>query len=346
MEKYLISICIPTYNQPREVKNLLDSLFLQVNSGLNIEIIIRDDSADSETERLVNDYIKKSSIPIRYFRGEKEGVDKALIFLVQEAKGKYIWWIGDDVLAEKALLKVINVIIARPNLLFIWVNFYNADNKKLYIDLKEDRLFKDKNDVLKELGIAGLGFISAMIFKREIALRNIKKSEKYIGTSFVSLFLAVSVVAESMENQCYFLNSPIIINHPTTIQGIKDATIKGGKIKNEFFNVFGISAYNIIKEFENEFNKQIIREILKNNFASMWRGVLVGWIGGWDAPKGKRWKMFKYYWSFPEFWIAIIPFLMPLWINKILFKIYKIFFSHRKFVFNENFKKFLSLKNK
>lgn len=340
MDKYLISICIPTYNQSREVKNLLDSLFLQVNSASNIEIVVRDDSVDSETEELINDYIKKISIPIRYFRGKKEGVDKALIFLVQEARGKYIWWIGDDVLADGALSKVINTIIARPNLLFVWANFYNADNKKLYIDLKEDRLFKDKNEVLEKLGIAGLGFISAMIFKREIALRNVKKSEKYIGTQFVSLFLTVSVVAESMENQCYFLNGPIVINHPTTIQGIKDATIRGGKIKNEFFNAFGISAYNIIKEFDNKFNKQTIQEIFKNNFASMWRGVLVGWIGGWDTPKGKRWKMFKLYWNFLEFWIAMPLFLMPLWFNKILYKIYKIFFSHRKFIFVENLKLF------
>lgn len=340
MDKYLISICIPTYNQPHEVKNLFDSLFSQVNSASNIEIVVRDDSADSETKELIDDYIKKISIPIRYFRGKKEGVDKALIFLTQEARGKYIWWIGDDVLADGALSNVVNTIITRPNLLFIWANFYNADNKKLYIDLKENRLFKDKNEVLEKLGIAGLGFISAMIFKREIALLNIKKSEKYIGTQFVSLFLTVSVVAESIENQCYFLNGPIVINHPTTIQGIKDATVRGGKIKNEFFNAFGINAYNIIKEFENKFDKQIIKKTLKNNFASMWRGVLVGWIGGWDTPKGKRLKMFKLYWNFPEFWIAMPLFLMPLWINKILYKIYKIFFSHRKFVFVENLKLF------
>jgi len=83
-----------------------------------------------------------------------------------------------------------------------------------------------------------------------------------------------------------------------------------------------------------------VRKVIKKSFASLWRGMLVGWIGGWDTPKGKRWRMFKLYWSYPECWIALPIMLMPLWVNRGLYRVYKIFFSHRKFVFGENLNKF------
>jgi len=50
--------------------------------------------------------------------------------------------------------------------------------------------------------------------------------------------------------------------------------------------------------------------------------------------------MFKLYWSYPECWIALPIMLMPLWVNRGLYRVYKIFFSHRKFVFGERLNTF------
>ena len=54
-----------------------------------------------------------------------------------------------------------------------------------------------------------------------------------------------------------------------------------------------------------------------------WRGVLVGWAGGWDTPKGKRIKLMRYFYMFPEAWIAIILFSMPSFFNNLMYKFYK-----------------------
>jgi len=97
---------------------------------------------------------------------------------------------------------------------------------------------------------------------------------------------------------------------------------------------------NLLWEFEGTFSRKAIRKTIKGSFGQTWRGMLVGWIGGWDTPKGKRWRMFKLFWSYPECWIALPIMLMPLWINKGLFRIYKVFFSHRKFVFEERLNTF------
>ena len=125
--------------------------------------------------------------------------------------------------------------------------------------------------------------------------------------------------------------------NPISSDEVRKITTKTGVIKNEAFKVYGIDFYMIVKEFEGKFSERAIRKILTVNFASLWRGMLVGWIGGWDTPRGKLWKMFRLYWTFPEFWIALPAFMIPLWFNKSLYKVYKIFYKHRKFVFGRNF---------
>ncbi len=51
-----------------------------------------------------------------------------------------------------------------------------------------------------------------------------------------------------------------------------------------------------------------------------WRGVLVGWAGGWDSPAKKRALLLKHFWSFPEVWIAIF---YIAWANKFMCGVYR-----------------------
>ena len=143
---------------------------------------------------------------------------------------------------------------------------------------------------------------------------------------------AIYIHVLSQPGKFYFLKGPYLFCHPTTNEEVKKIMTRTGKIINEAFNIYGINFYNIIKDYENSFTKKAVRKILSKNFSYVWRGILVGWIGGWDTPKGKLWRMFKIYWSYPEFWLALPAFSIPLCLNRALYKVYKIFFHERKFI--------------
>ncbi|MEW6408121.1 MAG: glycosyltransferase [Patescibacteria group bacterium] len=296
-----------------------------------VEIFIRDDSTNSETEELIRRYQKR--FPIRYVRGKKEGIDRTVIYLTKEAVGKFIWWIGDDVIYPGGVAQVLSVIKNNSTVNFIWANYNVFGHNTLAVNIPNNRFFHNIDEILSG-DVTGLGFISATIFRKSIALSALDGAERYVGSLFSNLFIVLYVLSVSGKN--YFLRGPIVEAYPATPSEIKKNVVRDNTIRNRGFEVYGITLRNIFMEFSDKFGRRNVKKGLKKNFASLWRGMLVGWVGGWDTPKGKRWQMFKLYWNFPEFWIVIWLFLMPLWINKILYKIYKIFFSHRKFILKEN----------
>ena len=135
------------------------------------------------------------------------------------------------------------------------------------------------------------------------------------------MYLVLHVL--SQEGKLYFLSTPYIENYPN----LPDEVNPNG------FEVFGVNLFNIVSEFRGKFSRRSMRKMLAKNFSYVWRGVLVRWVTGYESPKGIRWQMFKIYWSFPEFWLAFPALISPLWLNKLFYQIYKIFFSERKFKF-------------
>lgn len=318
MNNILLSICIPTYKQPFEVKRLLDSLAPQVNSS--VEIIIRDDSPDTATEEIVRKF--QNDISIQYFKGEKGGIDKAILFLTQKAKGKYIWWFGDDVMGKGAIDRILELVRRFPDISFIYLNYLIFHTKKLGIDLGSDKFFRDRNQVLEEIANT-LGFISATVIMRERALSGISLSEKYIGSAYVNLYLVLHVLSQG--GKFYFLNDPYVINYPGSQE----------KANDDGFEVFGVNFFRIVREFSNKFDKKSVKKTLSKNFGYVWRGVLVRWVTGYESPKGKRWQMLKLYWNFPGCWVALTFLFLPLFLNKLLYRSYKIFFNEREWKFGK-----------
>ncbi|MDD5146000.1 MAG: glycosyltransferase, partial [Candidatus Pacebacteria bacterium] len=300
-----------------------------------VEVFVRDDSTNSETEELIKQYSKK--FPIRYVRGKKEGIDRTVIYLTKEASGEFIWWMGDDVINSNSIAKVLSIIKNHPDVNFIWANYNIFGQNSLAVNILEDRLFSGIDEILGG-DVTGLGFISATIFRKKIALSALSGAERYIGSLFSNLYIVLYVLAA--KGKSYFLRGPIIEAYPATPLEIKEITTKSGKIENPGFEVYGVIFRNIFMEFFEEFGRKNIRKVLKKSFASLWRGMLVGWVGGWDTPRGKRWKMFKLYWSFPECWVASFIMVMPFWVNKKLYEIYKVFFDNRRFIFKKDLNAF------
>lgn len=323
-DEIILSICIPTYNRPKEFERMLLGLLPQLTK--ETEVVVRDDSPSSESKEIFDRLIGGTGIRYQYFSGDKIGLDAASLFLLEHAKGTFFWLFSDDdELVNGGVAEVVNLIKSNPELNLIWANFDSDLPRGIAIMDRQSGFFHDGSEALEVLG-TGIGLVSTQIFRREKGLLGLEVARKHVvGFSFASTAVFLHVL--SGPGKFYFMNGPYVLCHPTSNEETKKATTKTGKIINEGFNVYGIDFFSIVKEFEGKFSKRAIKKILATNFAALWRGMLVGWVGGWDTPIGKRWKMFKYYWNFPEFWLAIPFFLMPLWVNKYLYRAYKIFGS-------------------
>ena len=324
----ILSICIPTYNRPNSFKKMIEMLMPQLDE--DIEIVVRDDSSDSKTEKIFKKATENSKSKKQYFKGEKIGLDAANLFLLKKSRGSFIWWLSDDdLLLDNGIKTVLKLIKKHKNLNFIWANFAYNEISHLAVD-REDGFFSDRNEVLISLGTS-IGLLSTYILRREVAMSGIDYASKHVyGFSFASTSVVFWVL--TLPGKSYFMRGPFILCKPTTVEEFKEMNKE--KIINQVFEIYGVRFYNVVWGLRHHFDKKAIRIILRENFSSLWRGMLIAWVGGWENPVGKRWKMLKIYWSYPECWIAIILFLLPKSLNKIFYKIYKFFFFERKFLFS------------
>jgi len=89
-----LSICIPTYNRSKLLAELLDSIILQNEPG--IEVVVSDDASPDDTADVVAFYTGK--LPnLKYIRQDKNiGLDRNFRAVVEAASGDYVWLMGDD----------------------------------------------------------------------------------------------------------------------------------------------------------------------------------------------------------------------------------------------------------
>ena len=96
------SVIICTYNRSRHLKNILNSLAEQkVSEELIWEIVVIDNNSKDDTKDVVKDFKLKTSIPVKYFTEEKQGLSHARNRGIFESKGKYVAFTDDDAIAEK-----------------------------------------------------------------------------------------------------------------------------------------------------------------------------------------------------------------------------------------------------
>lgn len=87
-----ISVCIPSYKRPDNIKRLLQSIAIQ--TFRDYEVIITDDSPDDSVKSVVDQF---SELPIFYFQNEKPlGTPANWNYAVSLAKGEWIKLMHDD----------------------------------------------------------------------------------------------------------------------------------------------------------------------------------------------------------------------------------------------------------
>ena len=108
-----LSICIPTYNREKYLKQLLDCIEKQLQDIEKniVEICVSDNSSTDNTQSMISEYQQKYN-NITYFRWDKNmGADMNYLKVVEIAHGKYCWLFGsDDLMLDGAIKKMLEEI--------------------------------------------------------------------------------------------------------------------------------------------------------------------------------------------------------------------------------------------
>lgn len=195
--KYLLSICIPTYNFGKYIDKTIQSIIKQKDflSG-DIEIIIGDGGSDDDTYEIIRPFLKRFKV-IKYINFKKKsGVDKDIIKTVQFSSGKYCWlFSADDVMTSNSIKHVIDTIKLNSvnhseKLIFLFNRYIIDKNNNIQHDIWgrcEKGIYnfshhKSLSTYLKKTkSLGGLfSFISVIVFNKSVWNDSIKNLNKKV----------------------------------------------------------------------------------------------------------------------------------------------------------------------
>ncbi len=107
----LVSVLIPSYNQPKFCQEALDSALAQTYK--NIEILIGDDSTNTDVKNMVKPYLKKyPNIKFFYHDGKPYGGGKNMNTLLNDCSGEYVnFLLHDDLFYPEKIYKMMEYYV-------------------------------------------------------------------------------------------------------------------------------------------------------------------------------------------------------------------------------------------
>lgn len=329
----LISVCIPTYNRPRNLINCLNSLSLQTNS--NFEVCISDNCSTENIEQIISPYKKKLNIK---FNRNNENLGAALNFLkvASMAKNDFIWFLGDDdLLFPNAIDEMNSLIRKNKECDFFWVNSchldkdfltkfsYPFDTKFLPKDMK--RLSNKKNDekcnffdlITHRVAFDYLLGVFVCVFKRDGWNKNLEVidnnliKDKGSWSNFENTCFHIKIFCEAFKNsKVYFLSKPLSVN----LYGVREwkdlyEIVEIVRIPEalDYYRSKGLNFFKYIYE----------KNYSLRNFFNFFFKILIS-----GEKKGLKYVNFKKHFFknlvYPNAWLSIIYFIVRK--TKLLFK--------------------------
>ncbi len=236
----ILSIAIPAYNRPFELKYCLDRFVAQIIGKYEneIEIIISDDSSPNDSLKDIRKIAERYSF-IRYRKyADNIGLEKNLIKCADECIGEYLWIFGDDDFLEQddgldyvmSLLRegkyefyVLNRVRRNSNLSKL------ISNNWMRLDAAKTYAFSGLREFCVRHGfISIIGFISVNIFRR-CPFQEIDAS-KYFGTMYPQLG---AMVEAFYDKKTLLVGRPLVCHRTQTIDE-KKAALGNKRAESDF----------------------------------------------------------------------------------------------------------------
>ena len=136
MNKYKISVIVPVYGVEKYISKCLNSL---VNQTLNdIEIIVVNDGTKDNSQKIIDEYVKKYPDKVKSFIKENGGQGSARNYGLKQATGEYIGYVDSDDYVELDMYEKLYNKAINDNLDIAICGNYNVseDYKNKKVDLE------------------------------------------------------------------------------------------------------------------------------------------------------------------------------------------------------------------
>ncbi len=191
-KKYLISICIPSYNRPETLGRLLRSIDTKYRD--KVQIVICEDKAPKrlEVRKTVEDYKSESSYDVKYVENENNlGHGKNFRECVKQAEGEYVTYMGDDdVFEPNRLDNFVDWLDKNPQLGYVLRAWVSGNQEFNYY--KELRYFEPCKETYEAFYLKSV-FMSGFTIKRDFA-NNLPVVEELDDTLLYQLYMMAEVV--------------------------------------------------------------------------------------------------------------------------------------------------------
>ena len=141
--KKLLSICIPTFNRVRCLRNCLESIYRsKKNSRLNFDVCISDNNSEENVDEIINEY--KNKIDIKFNKNSKNlGLGVNILKTVEMSDSEFAWLIGnDDMLLSNTLSRMDYLFNNFPEIDYFFINSYHLSSEHVF---KHEQPFNHKN---------------------------------------------------------------------------------------------------------------------------------------------------------------------------------------------------------
>ncbi|ULC59749.1 glycosyltransferase [Flaviramulus sp. BrNp1-15] len=247
-----LSILIPTYNRSKFLlKNLesLKSFIFKLKKFHEIEIIVSNNCSTDNTDQIITSYLDNyPDLKLRYFSQNKNiGLQKNALFVLNEAQGEYIMYLGDDDFLEFSYLKgVVEYIQTNTNVHCIIPSFVAINTSGESLEGGRDFNFANK---LTKGGFYNCFInswrghqLSGLVLKREGLY------DSYITHKVNNIYLFIYFVAYSClhGNTYHFTKFPVKVTQPG--QENKDWGYGKDGLLNEVFDNYKKLNVNLLQK--------------------------------------------------------------------------------------------------
>lgn len=209
MEKPLVSICIPTYKRPKELKVALNSIDTKYVDDIEIYISENCSVLQKETRDVIDDFRKQSKYHVTYFeQKENVGYDRNIRSIVSRASGIFIVFLSDDdVFMPNALDGYIDFIRSHQDCGYIlrsYRNNYLDGSHQDFRYYKEEQVFPASDYTYIKMFDKSI-FLSGFTIKKDLA--NQFQTDLFDGSLLYQLYILAEVCRIAPAANCNILIS-------------------------------------------------------------------------------------------------------------------------------------------